>query len=318
MLRKVDVRRDRPSFFEDRLVAPLPRFGDIMRLMWTGGSRPSGEDDADLIPVLRAGLPLLSTNDTALTWIGHATYLVRAAGVSVLVDPVWSRRIPGVPRRVTPPGVAFSDMPPVDAILISHNHYDHLDEPTIRRFPRTTQIMAPARLGDWFRRKGFTQVTELDWWESAEVAGLTFDFTPAQHWSRRSLRDTCRTLWGSWVITLPNGRRLYHAGDTGYGPHLADIGSRYPGIEVAMLPIGAYAPRWFMRPVHMDPEEAVRALGDLRAERLASMHWGTFALTREPLVEPLTRLRKAWGDAGLEIDKLWDLAIGESRLLPEG
>ena len=311
----MNVRREWPDSFHDRLVSPLPRFADIMRLMWTGGSRPSN-GDADRIPMLRSGLPALSASDTALTWVGHATYLVRMSGVTVLVDPVWSTRIPGVPRRLTSPGVAFSDLPRPDAILISHNHYDHLDEPTIRRFERTTPVLVPAKLGDWFRRRGFTEVIELDWWESAEVADLTFDFAPAQHWSRRSVRDTCRALWGSWIITGRNDR-LYHGGDTGHGPHLAEIGDRYPNIDVAMLPIGAYAPRWFMRPMHMNPEEAVQALGDLGAKRMASMHWSTFALTREPVVEPLTWLRKAWREAGRDEADLWDLAIGESRLLPQ-
>lgn len=309
------MQRQWPRSFADRLAAPLPRFSDIMRLMWTGGSRaPLG--DADRIPVLRQGLAPVSASDTALTWVGHATYLLRMSGACVLTDPVWSARIPGVPRRVSPPGVAFADLPKVDAIVISHNHYDHLDAPTVDRFARTTPVLVPAGLGSWFRRKGFTEVVELDWWESVEIAGLTFDFVPAQHWSRRGLFDSCRTLWGSWVITGPDGRRLYHAGDSGYGPHFAEIGRRFPGIDVAMLPIGAYAPRWFMRPVHMDPTESVRALGDLGAARLASMHWGTFALTREPLTEPLTWLRKAWREAGRDPDELWDLAVGEDRVLP--
>ncbi|QUH01722.1 MBL fold metallo-hydrolase [Saccharopolyspora erythraea] len=317
--------REWPPSFADRLAAPLPRFRDVMRLMWSGRSRaPLG--DADSIPVLRTGLRPVRPTDTALTWIGHATYLVRTGGVSVLTDPVWSTRIPGVPRRLTPPGVAFGELHAglepvrpagrVDAVVISHNHYDHLDAPTIAKLPRSTPMLVPAGLGDWFRRRRFTEVVELDWWETAEVAGLTFDFVPARHWSRRGLRDTCRSLWGGWVITGPDGRRLYHAGDSGYGPHFAEIGARLPGIDVAMVPIGAYAPRWFMRPVHMDPEEAVRAVADLGAARAAGMHWGTFALTREPVLEPLTRFRDAWREAGRDPAELWDLAIGETRVLP--
>ena len=297
--------------FADRLAAPLPGFGDVMRLMWTGGTR-SPRDDADRIPVLRNGIAPVAVDETALTWVGHSTYLVRTGGACVLTDPVWSTRIPGVPRRVTPPGVAFSDLPPIDAVVISHNHYDHLDAPTIARLPRRTPVLVPTGLGGWFRRRGFTRVVELDWWESVEIAGLTFDFVPARHWSRRGPHDSCASLWGGWVITGPD-RRLYHAGDSGYGPHFAEIGSRFPGIDVAMVPIGAYAPRWFMRPVHVDPEEAVQAVGDLGARRAASMHWGTFALTREPLMEPLTRLRKAWREAGRDPDDLWDLAVGETR-----
>ncbi|MGI8306907.1 MBL fold metallo-hydrolase [Saccharopolyspora hattusasensis] len=301
-----------PSY-ADRLCAPRPRFSDVMRLMWTGGFRGRVED-SNRIPVLRTGLPPVTAQDTAVTWVGHATYVVRMAGATVLTDPVWSSRIPGVPRRLTPPGVSFGELPPVDAVVISHNHYDHLDAPTVLRLPRDTPVLVPAGMGRWFRRRGFTEVVELDWWQSAEVAGLTFDFAPAQHWSRRGPRDTCRSLWGSWVISGPE-HRVYHAGDTGYGPHFAEIGQRYPGIDVAMVPIGAYAPRWFMKPVHMNPEEAVRAVADLGARYAATMHWATFVLTREPVVEPLTRVRKAWRDTGRDPEQLWDLAIGESRLL---
>ncbi|WP_246025532.1 MBL fold metallo-hydrolase [Saccharopolyspora antimicrobica] len=305
--------RLQPSY-ADRLHAPLPSFRDVMRLMWTGGFRGRVED-ADRIPVLRSGLAPVAAQDTALSWVGHSTYVLRMGGAAVLTDPVWSSRIPGVPRRLTPPGVAFSELPPIDAVVISHNHYDHLDAPTIQRLPRSTPVLVPVGLGRWFRRRGFTEVVELDWWQSAEVAGLTFDFAPARHWSRRGPRDTCRSLWGSWVITGPQ-HRVYHAGDSGYGPHFAEIGQRYPGIDVAMVPIGAYDPRWFMKPVHMDPEEAVQAVEDLGAAHAATMHWGTFVLTREPVVEPLVRVRKAWREAGHDPDRLWDLAVGESRVLP--
>ncbi|WP_344135737.1 MBL fold metallo-hydrolase [Saccharopolyspora halophila] len=303
---------NRPSF-KDRLHSPLPGFRDVMRLMWTGGFR-ARVSDADRIPVLRTGLEPIPATATALTWVGHATYLLRAEGATVLTDPVWSTGIPGVPRRMTPPGVAFDDLPPIDAVVISHDHYDHLDAPTVKRLPRGTPVLVPAGLGGWFRRRGFTDVRELDWWESVAVGDLTFDFTPARHWSRRGPHDTCRSLWGSWVITGAR-HRAYFAGDTGYGPHFAEIGRRYPGIDVAMMPIGAYDPRWFMKPMHMNPEEAVRAVGDLGAERAATMHWGTFALTREPVVEPLNRVRKAWREAGSDPAALWDLAVGETRVL---
>ncbi|GAA4868776.1 MBL fold metallo-hydrolase [Saccharopolyspora cebuensis] len=307
------MRRDERSY-RDRLETPLPRFADVLRLMW-GGIRCQ-EVDADRVPVLRRGLGPVAPRDTAVTWVGHATFLVRCGGAAVLTDPVWSARIPGVPRRLTPPGVAFGELPPIDAVVISHNHYDHLDAPTMARLPRGTPVLVPAGLGRWFRRRGFTRVVERDWWESVELAGLVFDFVPARHWSRRGPRDTCRSLWGGWLITGPDGQRLYHAGDTGYGAHFAEIGRRFPGIDLAMLPIGAYEPRWFMRPLHLDPEEAVRAVDDLGASAAASMHWGTFALTREPVTEPLARFRKAWRDAGREPEGLWDLAVGETRVLP--
>ncbi len=298
--------------FAGRLSAPLPRVRDVVRFMWADGRRPSG-DDPDRVPISRRGPQPVGIADTALTWVGHATYLMRTSGRCVLADPVWSHRIPGVPRRLTPPGVAFSELPAVDAVVISHNHYDHLDAPTVRRLPRNTPFLVPLGLRSWFTRRGFTDVTELDWWSATEVAGLRFDFVPAHHWSRRSPWDGCRSLWGGWVITGPDGTRLYHAGDSAYGPNFAEIGRACPGIDVAMLPIGAYEPRWFMKGVHMNPEEAVGAVADLGAARLASMHWGTFALTPEPPAEPLTQLRKAWLDAGYAPEALWDLAVGETR-----
>ncbi|MQA08814.1 MAG: MBL fold metallo-hydrolase [Pseudonocardiaceae bacterium] len=304
-----------PASFRDRLTGPLPGPRDIYRILRDGGFRGSTVD-ADRVPVSRQGLPALPEHATGWTWIGHASYLVRMGGANVLTDPVWSTKLPSVPPRVTPPGVAWSELPPIDAVLISHNHYDHLDAPTIGRLPRDTAILVPAGLRSWFTRRRFTRVIELDWWESVEVAGLRFDFVPAHHWSRRGPFDACRSLWGGWVITAPDGRRTYHAGDSGYGHWFAEIGSRYPGIDVAMLPIGAYQPRWFMRPVHMDPDEAVRALSDLGARRLAAMHWGTFLLTQEPVIEPLERVRKAWAADGREPDDLWTLAVGESRQLP--
>lgn len=309
------IARRRPrGTFADRLTDPLPGLPQILRVLREGGLRGSAAE-ADSIPVLRTGLKDVAARDTALTWVGHAGYLIRMDGSSVLADPVWTPRLNGSLRRITPPGVAWSELPRIDAVVISHNHYDHLDATTINRLPRDTPVLVPRALGRWFRRRGFRAVTELDWWESAEVAGLRFDFAPAHHWSRRGLLDTCATLWGSWVVTGAH-RRVYHAGDSGYGHWFAEIGRRYPGIDVAMLPIGAYDPRWFMRPVHMNPEEAVRAAADLGAPRLASMHWGTFVLTREPVMEPLRRLRRAWDDAGRDRAELWDLAVGETRTLP--
>ncbi|MPY77149.1 MAG: MBL fold metallo-hydrolase [Actinophytocola sp.] len=303
------------SDFRDRLTTPLPGPRELFRITREGGFRGSTEN-RDRIPVLRSGLPPVPPGATAWTWVGHATYVVRIGGACVLIDPVWSDKIVGTPPRLTPPGVAWSELPDVDAVLISHDHYDHLDWPTIRRLPRSTPILAGRGLGGWFAKRGFSAVTELDWWESAEVAGVRFDFTPTHHWSRRGLFDTCKTLWGGWVISAPDGTRTYHAGDSGYGERFAEVGRRYPGIDVAMMPIGAYEPRWFMRNVHMNPEEAILALDDLGARRLAGMHWGTFVLTREPVDEPLRVIRKEWAAAGKDPDDLWALAVGETRLDP--
>ncbi|MET9825681.1 MBL fold metallo-hydrolase [Streptomyces sp. NPDC006349] len=310
-------RRVWPRTFHDRLTAPLPGLKAFARFAREGAVRPGPAGLADIprLPYAPAPLPRGDARTVAVTWAGHASWVVRIGGLTVLTDPVWSRRILGTPARVTPVGVAWSALPRVDAVVISHNHYDHLDAPTLRRLPRDTPVFVPAGLGHWFHRRRFTRVTELDWWEASEVNGTRLDFVPAHHWSKRSLTDTCRTLWGGWVLTAPDGRRVYFAGDTGYGHWFARIGRRYPGIDLALLPIGAYDPRWWLSDVHCDPEEAVRAAQDVGARRMAPMHWGTFVLSAEPVLEPLTRVRAAWQRAGLPREHLWDLPVGGSRVL---
>ncbi|MFN2497135.1 MAG: MBL fold metallo-hydrolase, partial [Pseudonocardiaceae bacterium] len=249
----------------------MPGPAQFLRLLREGGFIGSAEtaEGAARLPVApQAPWPPAAT---WLAWLGHASFLLRLGGRTVAVDPVLSERILGAGQRLTPPGLGR--LPPLDLLLISHNHYDHLDAPTVRALPRSTPVVAPGGLGRWFRRRGFTDVTELDWWESADLDGaLRVEFVPAHHWSRRGLFDHCASLWGGWVLTAADGPRIYHAGDSGYGPFFAEIGARFPGIDVAMLPVGAYAPRWFMRPVHIDPEEAVQAAQDVGARVMVPMH----------------------------------------------
>jgi L-ascorbate metabolism protein UlaG (beta-lactamase superfamily) len=333
--RPLGERRLWPRSFADRLTAPLPGLRGFARLAREAALRPGPAGLADIprLPYEPGPLPRVDADTIAVSWAGHASWVIRIGGLTVLTDPVWSRKILGTPARITPVGVPWSELPRVDAVVISHNHYDHLDAPTLRRLPRDTPVLVPAGLGRWFRRRRFTSVTELDWWEAAELrprggaagalveggggrrAGVRFDFVPAHHWSKRSLHDTCRTLWGGWVLTAPDARRVYFAGDTGYGHWFSRIGDRYPGIDLALMPIGAYEPRWWLGDVHCDPEEAVRAAQDLRARRMAPMHWATFVLSAEPVLEPLTRVRTAWEKAGLARENLWDLPVGGSRVL---
>lgn len=318
-----------PRSFADRLTTPLPGLRAFARLAREGAFRPDPEGLRGIpdLPYEPAPLPAVAAGTASVTWVGHASWILRIGGLTVLTDPVWSRRILGTPARMTPVGVRWEELPPVDAVVISHNHYDHLDAPTLKRLPRRTPLFVPAGLARWCRRRGFTRVTELDWWESAELGSVRFDFVPAHHWSKRSLIDACRTLWGGWILSDARAgtearagtaarKKVYFAGDTGYGHWFGEIGRRHPGIDLALLPIGAYAPRWWLRDVHADPEEAVRAHVDLGARRMAPMHWATFALSAEPVMEPLHRVRAAWSRAGLPRESLWDLPIGTSRALP--
>ncbi|MEU0271552.1 MBL fold metallo-hydrolase [Streptomyces sp. NPDC006307] len=316
-LRPLGEVRSWPRSFADRLTAPLPGVRAMARLAREGAVRPGpdGLRDIPRLPYAPEPLPAVDAGTVAVSWAGHASWVLRIGGLTVLTDPVWSRRILGTPARITPVGVRWEDLPPVDAVVISHNHYDHLDAPTLKRLPPDTPVFVPAGLGRWFRRRRFTRVTELDWWEAAELGGVRFDFVPSHHWSKRTLTDTCRSLWGGWVLTDSAGRRVYFAGDTGYGHWFTEIGRRHPGIDLALLPIGAYAPRWWLRDVHTDPEEAVQAFQDLGADVMVPMHWATFVLSSEPVLEPLTRLHAAWAAAGLPRDRLWDLPVGGSRML---
>jgi len=292
---------------------PVP-FGQVLR--WalvdklTGRRRraparaPVPEVRADVEALRRPPLEGLR-----VTWLGHASWLVQGAHTSVLIDPALGPRISGVIPRNAGPGLRVDQLPEIDAALVTHNHYDHLDAPTLRA------VGAPvvAGLGTRANLRGLA-CTELAWWDRLHVGGLSITFVPSQHWSRRGLADMNEALWGGFVVE-GGGARVYHAGDTAYFAGFKEIGQRFPGLDAALLPIGAYDPEWFMRPQHMNPEDAVQAFLDLGARRLVAMHWGTFTLTDEPLDEPPKRLRADWERRGLPEDALFIPAIGETLSL---
>ena len=250
----------------------------------------------------------------SLTWIGHATFVLRLGGLLIATDPIWSERISGVVRREAPPGVALETVPPIDVVTVSHNHYDHLDLPTLRRIgSRALYVTLPGN-APLLRGAGLDKVVELDWWQSHRIGALEITAVPARHWSMRAPWNRNDTLWGGYVVRGPEGA-AYHAGDTAWGEHFAEIGARLGPIDWAMLPIGGYAPRWFMAPQHIDPIEAADAWQALGARQLLAMHWGTFRLTDEAIGEPPARLRGYWAERGLDPARLWILDPGEPRVL---
>jgi L-ascorbate metabolism protein UlaG (beta-lactamase superfamily) len=243
-----------------------------------------------------------------ITWIGHASWLVQLDGVSLLIDPVLSDSIgPGVQRRV-PPALDVADLPQIDAQLVTHNHRDHLDLPSLQRVRR--RVIAGVGLAPFFAAHALV-CSELEWWQETRVGPVTVRFVPSQHWSRRGFSDENATLWGGFVVE-GSSARIYHSGDTAYFDGFTEIGRRSGPIDAAILPIGAYAPQWFMGKQHMNPEEAVRACSDMGARHFVAMHWGTFQLTDEPLDEPPVRLSAEWQRRGLDPARCHIPAIGGS------
>jgi L-ascorbate metabolism protein UlaG (beta-lactamase superfamily) len=241
-------------------------------------------------------------NDAAedgVWWLGHASVLLRLDGRYVLTDPVFSKRASPLPfmgpARKTPPALTVATLPAIDALVISHNHYDHLDAQTVRRllkrFPDLT-IFVPLGLAQWFRRRGAKQVFELDWWQTVVFQGMTFTAVPAQHWSMRTPWNRNQSLWCGWVMEGQH-RRFWFSGDTGYSPELLAIPERLGKIDAAALPAGAYAPRWFMSAHHMDPQSSVALWQQLGKPLAFPIHWGVFELADESLDEPVNELSLA-------------------------
>ena len=321
--------------FEPKSLAHVLRW----RMQATLGGHP--KPPLAPIPTVHADLDFLhrnvgKTQQPAVTWIGHATVLAQLGGLSVLTDPMFSQRASPLgfigPKRVQPPGVPLWKLPPIDVVLVSHNHYDHLDLPSVTALARqpggSPLFVVPLGLAAWFHAKGVTRVVELDWWQghtlqtSRGTAELVL--VPAQHWSARGLKDQMKTLWGGFALFAPDCH-FFFAGDTGYSRDFLDMRERFAhrqtaslggGFDIALLPLGAYEPRWFMQQQHVNVPEAIKIHRDLGAKRSLGMHWGTFELSDEPLDEPprvLTALRES---EDLSEDEFFTLAIGETRRLP--
>jgi L-ascorbate metabolism protein UlaG (beta-lactamase superfamily) len=284
-----------------------------------------------VVPPAEAVAALGAAGPESLTWLGHACFLIRTGGFTILTDPFlsdYASPLPGLgPKRYVSPGLSLADLPPIDAIVVSHNHYDHLDETSVREISLKVSgaraAVVPSGLGSFFRSRGYSDARELGWGEgtllrrpsspsSHSSSSISLSCLPSIHFSGRTPFDRNATLWASWSIVSPS-LKIFFAGDTGYGPVFKEIGARHGPFDVALLPIGAYEPASIMRPVHLDPEQAVAAGRDLEAKILVAMHWGTIVLTDEPPFEPPGRFRAAANLAGWMDARVWVMKIGETR-----
>ncbi len=290
-------------------------FFDVLKWKLKG----SGEDWPDEItpPVAQTKPAPTSTDKGIVTFINHATFLVQIDGLNFLTDPIWSKRASPLsfagPSRVHEPGVAFENLPKIDFVIISHNHYDHMDSETIRVLENKFSPIFIVPLANFEKMKSFgaTKVIELDWWGSTKInPDFKVTLTPSQHWSARGLWDKCEALWGAFFIESKK-IKIYFAGDTGYGPHFKEIFTKLGAPDLALLPIGAYEPRWFMKDAHMNPEEAVLAHIDLQVKHSIGMHFGTFKLSSEAIDTPLKDLQMA--KQKLSISNFTTLVPGASQ-----
>jgi L-ascorbate metabolism protein UlaG (beta-lactamase superfamily) len=267
--------------------------------------------------------PATITGDTLrVTFVNHATILLQMRGGNILTDPIWSERASPLswigPRRVRPPGIRFEDLPPIHAVVISHNHYDHLDIPTLIRLRDTHDPLFIVQLGNkpLLTQQGFNKVVELDWLDKTAVTPrISIHSVPSQHFSSRGFFDSNMTLWGGYVIDGPAGN-VYFAGDTGMGPHFDDIRKHFSPIRLALLPIGAFRPEWFMKEAHMSPSEAIDAHFRLQAHTSMAIHFGTFHLGDDGETEPVERWRDVIKANNMRSSRLWVLEFGEGRDVP--
>ncbi len=327
----------RPEGFQNRHVEFAPRsLIDLMR--WRADAAREGLPPPAALPTprvspdvgfVRANARAGAAMEPAVTWVGHSTVLAQFGGLNLLTDPMFSDRASPVPwagpRRAQPPGLALEELPRIDIVLVSHDHYDHLDEPSVRALEAqpggAPLFVAPLGVGRWLREQGMTRVVELDWWQAQRVGEVEIVLTPAQHWSGRTLADRLLRLWGGFAVFAPD-LHFYYSGDTGYSPDFAEIGRHFAsrngatGFDIALIPIGAYEPRWFMAEQHVDPAEALRIHRDVGARRSLGVHWGTFELTDEALDAPPRALAAARRAQGVPEDDFFTLAIGETRKLP--
>jgi N-acyl-phosphatidylethanolamine-hydrolysing phospholipase D len=304
-------------FFSNPWVHDDHHVSDVLR--WKLGrvpkDPPSGAPDtpAAMVPMVLESPP---THGWRVTWLGHSSFLLQGRGRNLLVDPVFSEHCAPLPlsslKRLVPTPCRLDELPPIDAILVTHSHYDHLDLPSLLSMAKRMPLLVAEGHANWLQRKGFSEIRELPWFDSVEVfPGIRVTATPAQHFTARTPFDRNRGHWCGWLLENA-GVKLWHAGDSGYCPAFQEIGERFGPIDFGMIPIGAYSPRWFMKPMHMNPEEAVDVFEETRCRRAVAMHWGTFRLTDEPLGEPPLRLTARLKEKGIASDRFIIGSVGQS------
>jgi N-acyl-phosphatidylethanolamine-hydrolysing phospholipase D len=332
----------RPDGFQNNYLSFRgKRWHELLRWRWQAWRNGQPKPVTTPIPIVAPDLRFIHANaqaalqmQPAMTWIGHITVLAQIGGINILTDPVFSERCAPVqwagPKRHTPPGLTLAQLPRIDVVLLSHNHYDHMDEGSLLALSKqaggSPLFIAPLGHKHWFARRGIHHVIELDWWDTHVLqatdrsARIPVTLTPAQHWSARTATDAMHSLWGGFAVRAADCH-LFFAGDTAYSKDFTDIRQHFArehtpalggGFDIALLPIGAYEPRWFMKDQHVNPEEAVQIFHDLGCKRAMAVHWGTFQLTDESLDEPPRALAAAKQKTGLQADRFVTLAIGET------
>lgn len=327
----------REGGFQNNYIDFAPKgLAEVLRWRWQASRAGLPKPPQQPTPAVLPDLAFIAANATAgpamvpaATWVGHATVLLQVGGINILTDPMFSERASPLsfvgPRRAQPPGLGLSELPHIHAVLVSHNHYDHCDLPSLLALNAQPAgpplFVLPLGMKAWAAGQGIDNVIELDWWQAHTLAGVEIVLAPVQHWSGRGLTDRMATLWGGYAVFAPDFEAFF-AGDTGYSRDFSDIRRRFAqrqgeyGFDLALIPIGGYEPRWFMAGQHVNPAEAVRVHGDLRARRSLGMHWGTFELTDEALDEAPRALAAARAAHGIAEDVFFVLAIGQTRRLP--
>lgn len=298
----------------------MPGFSFMMRRIRALYDKPEVPKDHVIEPSLALASLNNCTPPASITWVGHSTYLLRLENKHFLLDPFFSdiaSPLPIGPERFVPPGIALDKLPPIDGLVISHNHYDHLDAKAIKAFHDKEKIivLVPLGLKPFFTKRGYGNVRELDWQQSTEIGGITLTALPAVHFSGRGINDRNETLWCSWAIQTPS-RSIFFAGDTGYSPVIfKGIGQTFKSFDIAIVPIGAYDPAHVMQPVHTNPEEAIQMANDVNADLIIPSHWGTITLTDEPPWEPIERYRAFALKNGISDGRACIMKIGETRVI---